>query len=92
MDNKPPNDDDKHHHHRYRTNPKPNPNPNIFRNHSLLVRANLEAALELKLPSPATTAKADYSADCGICYAYRLQRDDAAGDGGKKRDYIVSDA
>eukprot|EP00752_Nemacystus_decipiens_P010918 g9703.t1 len=47
---------------------------NIFRwNHDLLVRANLEATLELKLPSPATTAKADYSADCGICYTYRLQ-------------------
>eukprot|EP00903_Cladosiphon_okamuranus_P010480 g9915.t2 len=47
---------------------------NLFQwNHALLVRANLEAALELKLPSPATTTKADYSADCGICYAYRLQ-------------------
>ncbi|CAM9824218.1 unnamed protein product [Ectocarpus sp. 12 AP-2014] len=66
---------------------------NLFRwNHSLLVRANLEAALELTLPSPATTAKADYSADCGICYAYRLQQDDAAGDGGKERDYTTAGA
>lgn len=39
-----------------------------------MVRANLEATLELNLPSPATTAKADYSADCGICYGYRLQK------------------
>ena len=56
------------------------------RDHSRLVRANLEAALEVVLPSPATTAKTDYSADCGICYSYRLQRQDgaapAAGGGG----------
>jgi E3 ubiquitin-protein ligase FANCL len=40
--------------------------------HSKLLRANLEAALELTFPSPSTTKKEDYSADCCICYTYRL--------------------
>lgn len=49
-----------------------------------MVRANLEAALELKLPSPSTSTKEDFSADCGICYAYRLPADDgASGEGGE---------
>lgn len=39
-----------------------------------MVRANLEAALELKLPSPTTSSKEDFSADCGICYTYRLPK------------------
>ena len=53
------------------------------RDHSRLVRANLEAALEVALPSPATTAKTDFSADCGICYSYRLQQDGTAPAGGE---------
>lgn len=44
-----------------------------------MVRANLEATLGLKLPSPATTTKEDYSADCGICYSYRLKREKPPG-------------
>ncbi|CAN0316897.1 unnamed protein product [Ascophyllum nodosum] len=47
---------------------------NLLRwDHARMLRANLEATLELKLPSPATSTKEDYSADCGICYSYRLQ-------------------
>jgi E3 ubiquitin-protein ligase FANCL len=40
--------------------------------HTKLLRANLEAALELTFPSPSTAKKEDYSADCCICYTYRL--------------------
>lgn len=53
----------------------------LYRNHARMVRANLEAILELTLPSPATSAKADYSADCGICYGYRLQKQQRQGNG-----------
>lgn len=41
-----------------------------------MVRANLEAVLDAKLPSPAASAKEDFSADCGICYTYHFQGDD----------------
>lgn len=33
---------------------------------------NLERLLEKKFPSPQTTKKEDFSLECGICYAYRL--------------------
>lgn len=41
------------------------------------VRRNLERVLGLEargleLPSPATTAREEFTAECGICYAYRL--------------------
>lgn len=35
-------------------------------------RANLEALLELTFPSPQESAKEDFAAECGICYAYKL--------------------
>ncbi|CAM9213024.1 unnamed protein product [Chrysoparadoxa australica] len=38
----------------------------------LMVRENLEAILELELPSPSHTSREDFSADCGICYSYKL--------------------
>ncbi|XP_032804362.1 E3 ubiquitin-protein ligase FANCL isoform X1 [Petromyzon marinus] len=34
---------------------------------------NLLHLLEIELPSPATHNKADFSMECGICYAYRLE-------------------
>ena len=36
------------------------------------VLENLEKLLEMKFPSPRTTKKEDFSVECGICYAYRL--------------------
>ena len=39
---------------------------------SKLLRANLETVLEMQLPSPQTTEKEDFSGDCCICYAYKL--------------------
>ncbi len=33
---------------------------------------NLQTVLGVEFPSPSTTKKEDFSADCGICYAYRL--------------------
>jgi len=38
-----------------------------------LPRENLEAILEISFPSPKTTNKEDFSEECGICYAYRLE-------------------
>ncbi|KAK3733582.1 hypothetical protein QZH41_008474 [Actinostola sp. cb2023] len=36
------------------------------------VLTNLENVLKLKFPSPCNTKKEDFSMECGICYAYRL--------------------
>ena len=36
------------------------------------VKFNLETMLGFDLPSPETTERADYVAECGICYAHRL--------------------
>ncbi|XP_068731305.1 E3 ubiquitin-protein ligase FANCL-like isoform X2 [Montipora capricornis] len=41
-------------------------------NPQLSVFANLENLLGQKFPSPSTTKKEDFSMECGICYAYRL--------------------
>lgn len=38
----------------------------------LSVFVNLECLLGQKFPSPSTTKKEDFSMECGICYAYRL--------------------
>ncbi|CAM9302852.1 unnamed protein product [Phaeothamnion confervicola] len=48
--------------------------------HTSLPRRNLQRALGVEFPSPATTRREEYSADCGICYAHRLPS--ARGDGG----------
>uniref|UniRef100_A0A8C8G306 E3 ubiquitin-protein ligase FANCL n=1 Tax=Oncorhynchus tshawytscha TaxID=74940 RepID=A0A8C8G306_ONCTS len=34
---------------------------------------NLRDVLEIEFPSPATHEKSSFSAECGICYAYRLE-------------------
>uniref|UniRef100_A0A8C5ASD1 FA complementation group L n=1 Tax=Gadus morhua TaxID=8049 RepID=A0A8C5ASD1_GADMO len=34
---------------------------------------NLQDVLEIEFPSPATHEKSSFSAECGICYAYRLE-------------------
>ncbi|XP_052767646.1 E3 ubiquitin-protein ligase FANCL-like [Mya arenaria] len=34
---------------------------------------NLEHLLDVKFPSPSTHSKEEFSAECGICYAYRLE-------------------
>jgi E3 ubiquitin-protein ligase FANCL len=36
------------------------------------LRANLEELLEMRLPSPETTPREEYSVECAICYVYRL--------------------
>lgn len=41
-------------------------------NPQLTVLTNLENLLGQKFPSPSTTKKEDFSMECGICYAYRL--------------------
>lgn len=41
-------------------------------NPQLSVLTNLESLLGQKFPSPSTTKKEDFSMECGICYAYRL--------------------
>ncbi|XP_073247979.1 E3 ubiquitin-protein ligase FANCL-like [Porites lutea] len=41
-------------------------------NPQLSVLENLESLLGQKFPSPSTTKKEDFSMECGICYAYRL--------------------
>ena len=40
--------------------------------HCRMPRENLEALLQMKLPSRTLAAEDDISADCCICYAYRL--------------------
>jgi len=42
----------------------------------ITVRQNLELCFGFSLPSPTTTEKADYIAECGICYAHRLPLSD----------------
>uniref|UniRef100_M4BBE4 RING-type domain-containing protein n=1 Tax=Hyaloperonospora arabidopsidis (strain Emoy2) TaxID=559515 RepID=M4BBE4_HYAAE len=37
------------------------------------MQANLEDVLNIKLPSPTTTKLEELAAECGICYAYRLE-------------------
>eukprot|EP01018_Ginkgo_biloba_P006628 Gb_35791 [translate_table: standard] len=44
-----------------------------------LLRENLEDILEITFPSPQDTVQEDISADCGICYAFRLPNVDAHG-------------
>jgi E3 ubiquitin-protein ligase FANCL len=39
-----------------------------------LPRLNLQRLLQLELPSRAATKREDFSAECGICYAYRLDQ------------------
>lgn len=41
-------------------------------NPQLSILTNLERLLGQKFPSPSTTKKEDFSMECGICYAYRL--------------------
>lgn len=36
------------------------------------LRANLENVLQIRFPSPQTSKMEEFSAECGICYAYRL--------------------
>lgn len=43
-----------------------------------LLRLNLEAVLELQLPQRQGADAEDVSADCAICYAYRLPPGDEA--------------
>eukprot|EP00761_Pharyngomonas_kirbyi_P007167 gb/GECH01007176.1/.p1 GENE.gb/GECH01007176.1/~~gb/GECH01007176.1/.p1 ORF type:complete len:367 (+),score=37.66 gb/GECH01007176.1/:1-1101(+) len=47
-------------------------------NLNLTLRENLEAVLEMKFPEPKEVLAEDFSVECGICYAYRL--DDAVAD------------
>ncbi len=39
----------------------------------LTPRHNLETILDLEFPSPRTSEKKDFSLECGICYAYKLE-------------------
>tara|TARA_B100000795_G_C22797293_1_gene440012 strand:+ start:1867 stop:3093 length:1227 start_codon:yes stop_codon:yes gene_type:complete len=39
---------------------------------NLTVRNNMERILGQSFPSPATSSKSDFSVECGVCYAYRL--------------------
>ncbi len=45
------------------------------------LRTNLEDLLGQKLPSPTVvgSSRADFSADCGICYQHRLQKEEKSG-------------
>ncbi|MCP4088488.1 MAG: hypothetical protein GY746_01660, partial [Gammaproteobacteria bacterium] len=45
------------------------------------IRSNLVAILGQKLPSPADagSSRADFSADCGICYQHRLHKEEKSG-------------
>ena len=62
-------------------------------NNALPVRSNLEAWLGSPLPSPATTSKSDYVAECGICYTHRLPDvDDSGKEGGDGGDGSIPDA
>ena len=40
---------------------------------TLNVRTNMENILGQSFPSPATSSKSDFSVECGVCYAYRLE-------------------
>ena len=40
---------------------------------NLKVRTNMEKILGQPFPSPATSNKSDFSVECGVCYAYRLE-------------------
>ena len=40
---------------------------------SVTVRTNMETILGQVFPSPATSSKSDFSVECGVCYAYRLE-------------------
>lgn len=44
-----------------------------------LLRENLEDILETTFPSPQDSIQEDISADCGICYAFRLPNVDGLG-------------
>uniref|UniRef100_A0A674AEV7 FA complementation group L n=1 Tax=Salmo trutta TaxID=8032 RepID=A0A674AEV7_SALTR len=44
-----------------------------FRNPDCSILQNLRDVLEIEFPSPATHEKSSFSAECGICYAYRLE-------------------
>jgi E3 ubiquitin-protein ligase FANCL len=51
-------------------------NKNLHKwNSTLTVRNNLELILQISFPSPKTTKKEDFSMECAICYAYRLEND-----------------
>ncbi|KAJ0397953.1 hypothetical protein ATCC90586_002016 [Pythium insidiosum] len=43
----------------------------------LAVPENIERLLDVELPSPRTTAPDEFAQECGICYCYRLDNDDA---------------
>lgn len=40
------------------------------------LQKNLEAVLEVTLPSPKTTKPEEFAVECGICYLYRLEDED----------------
>merc|ERR1711865_443457 len=39
------------------------------------VRTNMERILGQTFPSPSTSSKSDFSVECGVCYAYRLENE-----------------
>lgn len=49
-----------------------NQNVLVFRNSELSLLQNIRNVIQVELPSPMNSKKEEFSAECGICYAYRI--------------------